>query len=157
MRETYVEFELKVPMVPGKTDAPPLTANQRLHWRRKAALTAMVREAVAWHARDIGQYPHVVVQLHFAPQDKRRRDPSNLVPTQKPAVDALVDAGVVPDDTPRYVTELMPVIHEPDGGVRRMWLSVRPTPGAVSETDRVAIAEDTRFERTADASGGEDQ
>lgn len=116
-------FDLKVPLVNEK---PPLSANQRLHWRAKADRTATVRESVAWRAKQAGVRPqmHVIVQLHYAPQDRRRRDPSNLMATQKAAVDGLVDAGVVPDDTPLFVTELMPVIHEPDGGAKRMWLRV---------------------------------
>jgi crossover junction endodeoxyribonuclease RusA len=150
------DFELKVPLIPGKTgDAPPLTANQRLHWAEKNRRTQMVREHVAWRAREakVGAQEHVVVQLHFVPPDRRHRDPANLTATQKPAVDGLVDAGVVPDDTPRYVTELMPVIHEPSYGVTRMWLVVRPV--SVSAEDRAAIAEDTRFDRTQDAAGGD--
>lgn len=32
------------------------------------------------------------------------------MPTQKAVVDGLVDAGVVPDDTPEFVVEDMPVL-----------------------------------------------
>jgi crossover junction endodeoxyribonuclease RusA len=143
-------FELKVSLINEK---PPLSANQREHWTVKAGLTKRVREEVAWRARaaKIGRQDHVVVQLHYAPQDKRRRDASNLMATQKPGVDGLVDAGVVPDDTARWVTELMPVIHEPNGGAKRMWLAVQTRPGLSAE-DLAAIDEDTRFERTSDAS-----
>lgn len=144
--------ELPVPLVGEK---PPLTANQRLHHMEKARRTKLVREHVAWRARQagIGPQDYVIVQLHYQPGDHRRRDPSNLVPTQKPAVDGLVDAGVVPDDTPRYVGELMPVIHEPGPwAARHMWLTVsvaiaRP----LSEEDRREIALDALVERTADA------
>lgn len=152
-------YELKVPMVPGKhVDSPPLTANDRLHWRKKAELTALVRDSVAWRARNegIGVREHVVVQLHYAPQDRRRRDASNLMPTQKAAVDGLVLAGVVPDDTAHWVTELMPVVHQPNGGARRMWLSVRPVSRSVAEEDRAEIKREVFLERTQDAaSGGE--
>lgn len=145
-------FELPVPLV---ADKPPLTANQRLHHMEKARRTKLVREHVAWRARQAGLKPqdYIVVQLHYQPADRRRRDPSNLVPTQKPSVDALVDAGVVRDDTPEYVSELMPVIHDPlPWSSPRMWLAVsvgiaRP----MSAEDRAAIAEDTRFDRTVDA------
>jgi crossover junction endodeoxyribonuclease RusA len=116
-------FDLKVPLLDEK---PPLTANMRLHWHEDAKRRRVVREAVAWAAKAEKVRPqmHIVVGLHYAPQDRRRRDPSNLMATQKPAVDGLVDAGVVPDDTPQFVTELMPVIHAPDGDAKRMWLRV---------------------------------
>lgn len=116
-------FEINVALLDGK---PALTANQRMHWAAKARLVAAVRESFAWRVRADRVEPqsHVTVQLHYQPQDRRRRDPSNLMPTQKACVDGLVDAGVVPDDTPKFVTELMPVIHEPDGGRKRMWLTV---------------------------------
>lgn len=142
--------KLHVPLV---ADKPALTANQRLHWAEKARRTAMVRNHVAWRARQarLTEQAHVVVQLHFVPPDSRRRDPSNLAPTQKPAVDGLVDAGVVKDDTPQWVTELMPVIHPASFGVARMWLEVRPAPPDLSDEDRHAIAEDALFDRTRDA------
>lgn len=146
-------FDLTVPLDGNGT--APLTLNQRLHWAEKARRTRIVRDAVAWRARaaKIGRREHVVVQLHYVPPDRRQRDPSNLMATQKPAVDGLVDAGVVPDDIPAYVTELQPVIHGPiGGGVARMWLQVRPAePPDLSDQVRIAIAEDVRFDRTEDA------
>lgn len=148
-------FELKVSLIDEK---PPLSANQRLHWRKKADITASIRREVAWWAKAarIGPQDHIVVQLHYAPQDKRRRDAANLTATQKPSVDGLVDAGVVPDDTARWVTELMPVIHEPNGGAKRMWLRVLTSDG-LSAADREWIAADSHFERTADAAEGGDR
>ena len=142
-------FELKVPLV---NERPALSANQRLHWRRKAELVAMVRDSVAWRAREahIGAREHIVVRLHFAPQDKRRRDASNLMPTHKAAVDGLVVAGVVRDDTSRWVTELMPVLHAADGGARRMWLEVRSLP-RMSAEELAWIDEDHHHKLNADA------
>lgn len=152
---TVEVIDLPVPLL---RDRPALSSNQRLHWAEKARRTAMVRQAVAWRAKQhkIGQQEHVVVQLHFVPRDQRRRDPSNLTATQKPAVDGLVDAGVVKDDTPEWVSELMPIIHPTELGGARMWLAVsvgvtRP----LSEEARRWIAEDTSHARAADAQEGE--
>ena len=40
-------------------------------------------------------------------------------------MDGLVTAGVVPDDTPEYVTEAMPKIHPADKTATvRMWLTI---------------------------------
>jgi crossover junction endodeoxyribonuclease RusA len=92
----------------------------------------------------------VIVQLHYVPSTKRRRDASNIVPTQKPAVDGLVDAGVVRDDTAEWVGELMPVIHPLAPGPARMWLAVSV---GLSREDRREIALDSLAERARDAGG----
>lgn len=95
---------------------PPLTANQRLHWAARARLTADVRRTAMLLAR-AAHLPrdceHVTVALHYTPRDRRRRDADNLVPTLKAACDGLVDAGLVPDDTPDQMTKHMPVIEQP--------------------------------------------
>lgn len=115
-------WELDVPLVDGK---PPLNANQRLHHMRRHTLTADIRSVVAWKAKaaKVGRHEHITVQLEYRPGDNRTRDPSNLMPTMKAAVDGLRDAGVVEDDDPRYVTERMPIIH-PGPGERRLWITV---------------------------------
>ncbi|WP_052373123.1 hypothetical protein [Amycolatopsis taiwanensis] len=67
------------------------------------------------------------MQLHYAPGGRRSvTDAPNLTATSKPAIDGLVDAGIVPNDTDQHVTEHMPVIH-PGPGTRRLWLEVTPT------------------------------
>lgn len=116
-------YEIDVPMWRSK---PPLTANQRLHWRERHRRTKSVREAIRHHAGNIGPCKRITVQLHYRPGDNRRRDAPNLHPTAKPAVDGLVDAGLVADDTPEYVTEVMPAIH-PGPGPRRLWITVEVT------------------------------
>jgi len=45
---------------------------------------------------------HIVAVLSFG--DARRRDPANWYPTAKACVDGLVDAGVLTDDSARYLT-----------------------------------------------------
>ncbi len=111
--------------VPTHRGLPPLNANQRLHWRAQRPLVRLVRDTVEWRARaaNIPACQRITVGLHYQPGDNRRRDASNLMPTQKPAVDALVRAGIVPDDTAEYVTELMPTIHN-GPGERRLWLRI---------------------------------
>lgn len=118
--------EIEVPLVRNR---PPLSANQRLHWRPEATLKKLVRTSTALRARDLklGACKHLTVQLHYATGDNRvRRDPANLCATSKPAIDGLVDAGLVPDDNPTYVTERMPEVHL-GPGTRRLWLTVEAT------------------------------
>lgn len=149
-------WELRIPLVDNK---PPLNANDRLHWAVKNRLTQDIKDAIGWRVREakIPRLEHVTVQLVFQPQDRRRRDPSNLMPTQKAGVDGLVAAGVVSDDTPQFVTEDMPAVLLPNGGERGLWLLVESTPLRSPEV-RQWIAEDTNRDRTADAaSKGDDQ
>lgn len=99
---------------------PPLSANQRLHWAQKARITRQIRRDAFLLAKaaKIPACERIIVRMEYLPRDKRRRDPSNLMPTQKAVVDGLIDAGVVPDDCPPFVTEWMPrieVCREPIG------------------------------------------
>lgn len=135
-------WELDVPLMPPpfrksktqvtKPPSPrePLNANFKLHWREKGRRTRTVREVVATRAKvaKIPPLEHITVTLHYQPGNAQRRDPGNLMPTSKPAVDALVDAGIVPDDTTEFVHENIPVIH-PGPGTRRLWLEVAVTQG----------------------------
>ena len=99
--------------------APPLTANQRYHWRKKAAITADIRQWARLLFRTTYMQAPITVQLDWHVPDKRRRDVDNAVPTLKAICDGLVDAGLVPDDTPADMTKLMPrIIYSPDSPKR---------------------------------------
>ncbi|MGW5647535.1 hypothetical protein [Saccharopolyspora sp. NPDC003762] len=93
-------------------ERPPLTANQRLHWRTRADLTRMVRKTAATLARaaKVPALGRCAVRLVWTVTDRRRRDADNLVPTLKACADGLVDAGVVADDVPELMTKHMPEI-----------------------------------------------
>ena len=84
-----------------------LTANQRLHWARKAAIVRVLRHAGAINARAQGipvmERAHLTV--HITWPDRRRRDASNLAPTIKALVDGIVsDAHRLPDDDDQHLT-----------------------------------------------------
>ena len=113
--------------IPLSFNKPPITANHRYHWAKKAKLTKAIRHEAHIRAKAMRLNPtkHAHVRLFYRPADNRRRDPSNLMPTQKALVDGLVDAGVVPDDTPQFVTEYMPTILPAEGrGNAAMWLEI---------------------------------
>lgn len=108
---------------------PPLSMNDRLHYTAKARITARIREVVAAHARTAGIPPleHCTVILRWTVTDRRVRDVENPTPTYKAACDALVDAGVVPDDRPELMSKHMPrIVYVPraDGGVAHIELDV---------------------------------
>lgn len=109
---------------------PPLSLNGRLHWRAEVRIKAEVRAIAAMLTRRhvLPHVPagtdHVTVVLHYVPRDKRTRDTDNLVLTLKPCKDGLVDAGLVPDDNPTYMTAPMPVIDPPDRANPRLYLDI---------------------------------
>ena len=103
---------------------PPMSMNDRQHWRTKARQTANVRRDVmalaAAHRLPTG-LARVRVQLVYVPRDRRRRDTDNLVATLKPICDALAAGtakhpgwGLVADDTPEWMSKPEPVIAAPD-------------------------------------------
>lgn len=115
--------------MPLSFSKPPMNMNDRHHWRKKAQLTRLIREEVLVRARSMRLPKNcdtgVTVALHYQPRDNRRRDPSNLIATQKPCLDALVSYGLIPDDTPEFVNELMPVIHPAiKGEPGKCWLTI---------------------------------
>lgn len=102
---------------------PPLSMNDRpRNWAAHARKVATVRSLAAREiegAMGLGLgLDHVDVTLTYYPRSRRRADRINICATQKAVMDAVVDCGVVPDDTPRYVTDCLPVIAEPDGDPR---------------------------------------
>ena len=102
---------------------PPISANDRDHWRVKARKVAEIRGTASKHVAETYGLPyhadHITVGLIYVPRDRRRRDADNLVvPLMKALVDGIVDAGVVVDDDTEHVTRTMPVILAPDGDPR---------------------------------------
>ena len=106
---TVTEWKIDLPLT------RPLSMNDRLHWAERARQVRMLRRAVFLLARSkqIPACEHITTELHYVPRDSRRRDAVNLVATLKACEDGIVDAGVVKDDTPQYVTSVMPIIHDP--------------------------------------------
>lgn len=110
-------------IVPIPDDMPPLNMNVRMHWAPRNRLVQQWRTvtAAAVRRRQVPSLPRCTFTLHVTPPDRRRRDSGNYVATHKAALDGLVDAGVVPDDSPEFVEERMPYLHEPDGSKRWKW------------------------------------
>lgn len=119
---TELLAEVDLPLHKGK---PPLTLNQRLHWRDKSARTALLRDWTHVKVKQLHLTPreHIIVQLHYHPGDERRRDADNLVATLKPCLDGITLSGLIKDDTPEYVTWYSPRIHN-GPGKRRLWLTI---------------------------------
>lgn len=92
------------------TDIPWLSLNQRLHFRDKSAKTAKIRAEACKAAKAQPFFPFGKARLRviFHAPDNRRRDfiSGNWLPTIKPAIDGLVDAGVFRDDNDKVITEM---------------------------------------------------
>ena len=92
---------------------PPMSLNdKREHWavfRRKVGLVRKTAEILARQAGIPRMHSRVTVRLIYRPKANLRRDPVNLSPVVKAAVDGLVDAGVLDDDD-RTRCEQTPVI-----------------------------------------------
>ena len=113
--------------VPLSYTTPPLNANQRLHWAKKAKITREIRHEVCWRLKALRLPPakRIACELHYVPKANRRRDIDNLVPTLKVACDGVVDSGLVLDDTPEFMHKSMPVIHRAvKDADRRLWLRI---------------------------------
>ena len=84
---------------------PLVNANKRMHRMRQADLTKAIRAAACVLARkaDVPAMKRARIVCQYRPPDRRRRDVHNLYPSAKAAVDGLVDAGVLPDDSDRYL------------------------------------------------------
>ena len=84
-----------------------LNANDRSgHWGRRKRLTEELRAAAGWLAK--GQRIPRLERAHvlgiYEPPDRRRRDPSNYLPSFKACIDGIVqDAGVLSDDDAAHV------------------------------------------------------
>ncbi|MCO6011452.1 hypothetical protein NE236_41535 [Actinoallomurus purpureus] len=84
---------------------PLINANRRIHWMRRAELTRALRTAAYLLAikADIPHLNRAHIVAEYRPPDRRRRDVHNLFPSAKAAIDGLVDAHVLHDDSDRYL------------------------------------------------------
>ena len=105
---------------------PLMSMNDRKHYMVKARLTRQMRETTRLLANGLPiELEHIEVCLHYRPRDNRRRDTDNLMPVLKACADGIVDARLVADDTPEFMTKHMPVIHPAEKGQPgSMWLTI---------------------------------
>ena len=94
-------YTITVPKV-----GPYMNANDRPHFRDRAKQTKLWREAgrIATLAAKVPALTppvHITATVHIA--DHLRREVSNLAPTMKAAIDGMVDAGILADDSDAHV------------------------------------------------------
>ena len=109
--------------------SPPLHLNQRWnHWGTKAKVTREVRSLMHAKARNIPPLERIDVHLVWVVRTKHRRDGINSTPTLKALVDGLVDAEVIEDDTPEYLSDHIPEIRYEKGATPHFELTVTEIP-----------------------------
>jgi hypothetical protein len=105
-----------VPMAPPKE----LATNRRgsAHWRYRQAAAKLLRttaravtleqhakagwEHYVWFTRPVDVHEHIVW-----PKGQRRFDPDGLATLCKPALDGIVDAGLIPNDSAVYIRKVI--------------------------------------------------
>lgn len=88
---------------------PLLNANTQMHWAIKAKKVKEIRSRAAWLAM-VARIPRlqkaIIIAVVHPGVRTRRFDPQNWAPSVKAAIDGLVDAGVLPDDSAKYLLKL---------------------------------------------------
>lgn len=105
---------------------PPISDNSRLHWTAQHRIKQRIRSGVRVlvSAARVPELSRCSVNVEYVPRDRRRRDTDNLSALRKIAADAVVDCGVVPDDTPEYMAKPEPLIHPADPRDPRLLLVI---------------------------------
>ena len=96
---------LRMWTVPLPAGMALLNANRRHHHHTRARLTRELRGTALVYTK-AARVPHLErahIVVEYRPPDKRRRDVHNLFPSAKAAVDGVVDAGVLTDDSDAYL------------------------------------------------------
>lgn len=105
-----------------------VTANRRIHWSQRARVQKFWRVQARTKAANVSapsfDHDKVCITATIRYPDKRRRDVSNLYPyVVKPAIDGLVDAGWLPDDSDTYVDSVT-IRRDPEPGTHRVTITV---------------------------------
>jgi crossover junction endodeoxyribonuclease RusA len=84
-----------------------MTSNQRLSWQERARRTKCIRTAAFLNARRDPFWGQLEGQQRCTVlvswPSNRRRDVHNVMASVKPAIDGMVDAGLLRDDSDQYL------------------------------------------------------
>lgn len=109
----------------------------------RARLTREWRDAFSMRALQQKIPPLETIEVEVFPlcRDRRRSDVGNVFPAAKAAIDGLVDAGVIPNDTDNYLTALTfrPALILGHAGLRLVITGTPCSPEVAKERDRAYI------------------
>ena len=98
-------IRLALPYLPPASVSP----NSRCHWTKRHRDGKVVANNVFYLLREqfatIPLLKQINLRYRIVVPDRRRRDYENFVARCKPCTDALVKAGLIPDDAPQYVLD----------------------------------------------------
>jgi crossover junction endodeoxyribonuclease RusA len=98
-------IKIELPYLPPASFSP----NSRVHWAVRSKDGEMVKNDVYYLLRafctTIPQLKAIALKYTIVVPDNRRRDYDNFISRTKPITDALVHAGLLPDDTPQYIKD----------------------------------------------------
>lgn len=115
------QWDIRLPWV-----KPPLSLNDTEHWAPRARKVKEIRRTTMLLAKR-ARIPHLEtceVRLLWLVSNRRKRDRGNMQATMKPAVDGLVDAGVIEDDAWWIVTREENAIMLVEKGKEGLYLQV---------------------------------
>lgn len=77
-----------------------LHAHNKGHWSNKIKATSDLRQLACLKTKQLtdARWQAAAVLYRFYFPDLRRRDAANAIQATKPAIDGVVDAGLIPDD-----------------------------------------------------------
>jgi len=107
-----------------------LNGERAMHFHKRAKLVRGWREAAYVAALEAKIPAMHSIEVVFVPCRKNRRnmaDTGGHFPVAKACIDGLVDAGVIPDDGPKFVTSLTFRAPYIDGGEDRALLIINET------------------------------
>ena len=95
-------FTIVLPF-PSRQDSHALSPNGRVHWSKKSRAAKAMRSTAQMVTRSAlvhrnPQWERAEITYRFFWPDRRNRDFDNFKTVMKPAVDGIVDAGLIADD-----------------------------------------------------------
>ncbi len=92
-----------------------LSLNDRLHYGQRYRRSQDIKKAACVMAlkAKVPRLERVSVVVEYQPRDRRERDADNISPSGKAALDGIVAAKVLADDSKTYVTGVRCTIGEP--------------------------------------------
>lgn len=114
---------------------PPLSLNDRGRWQTFTARKKAIRDEIITLVRqaNIPRQAHISARMIWTVPTRHDRDEDNTMATMKVVWDALIDprpkrpgAGIVPEDTPQYMTKPMTEIRY-EKGVSKVDIEIEGT------------------------------
>ena len=104
-------MKVKIPCLPDRC----LNPNWKGHWAVKAKAAKLLRQSAFIYALsacegDRPEYEKAELSITFVIKDVRYiKDTDNAINSLKAAIDGCVDAGIIKDDSPKYLSYKMPI------------------------------------------------